>query len=73
MIQETVLENVATETVARQHVRSLTEHGYRVAYIRKSRTLREEPFVEHSYDVVLKYQHENERRIAMRVLGFFPD
>lgn len=65
---ERKIANYFMEISARQVVDLLKEFGIRASYEQRSRRIDEEPFVEHSYDVIVAYVHIDEWHCALRIL-----
>ena len=62
------IANYFMEVSAQQVVALLKEFGIRASYKQRSRSIDEEPFVEHSYDVIVGYVHIDEWHCALRIL-----
>lgn len=65
---ERKIANYFMEISAQQVVSLLKEFGIRASYEQRSRRINEEPFVEHSYDVIVAYVHIDEWHCALRIL-----
>lgn len=63
------IANYFMEISAQQVVGLLKEFGIRASYQQQSRRIDDEPFVEHSYDVLVSYVHIDEWHCALRILA----
>lgn len=56
------------ESSAKSTVNNLKEYGIRARYEQKSRSIEEEPYVEHAYIILIDYVHIDEFNCAKRIL-----
>ena len=66
-----IVEEVHTEPVAKALQDELVEHGLLIEVKRRSRRIDEEPYVQHTWIVVLKPRHQDEIDLAKRVANGF--
>lgn len=64
----TQIDYTFQESSARQLVKTLKEHGIRARYEQRSRLINEEPYVEHTYAILVDYVHIDELNCAKRIL-----